>query len=38
MAFAVAALHATGPSVIEESDSVVISYPNFFDTMGRLLG
>lgn len=37
MAFAIAALTATGPSHIEGSDAVVISYPGFFDTLGRLV-
>jgi 3-phosphoshikimate 1-carboxyvinyltransferase len=37
MAFAIAALAATGPSVIQGSDSVVISYPGFFDTLHRLV-
>lgn len=38
MAFAIAALSARGPSTIEEADSVVISYPGFFDTLERLVG
>jgi 3-phosphoshikimate 1-carboxyvinyltransferase len=37
MAFAVAALSATGPSRIDGSDAVVISYPGFFDTLQRLV-
>jgi 3-phosphoshikimate 1-carboxyvinyltransferase len=37
MAFAVAALAATGPSHIQGSDAVVISYPGFFDTLQRLV-
>jgi 3-phosphoshikimate 1-carboxyvinyltransferase len=37
MAFAVAALAATGPSRIEGSDAVVISYPGFFETLQRLV-
>jgi 3-phosphoshikimate 1-carboxyvinyltransferase len=37
MAFAIAALAATGPSRIEGSDSVVISYPDFFETLQRLV-
>jgi 3-phosphoshikimate 1-carboxyvinyltransferase len=36
MAFAIAALGAAGPSSILESDSVAISYPEFFSTLGRL--
>jgi 3-phosphoshikimate 1-carboxyvinyltransferase len=37
MAFAVAALSARRPSTIEGADAVVISYPGFFDTLGRLV-
>ena len=37
MAFAIAALAARSPSTIEGSDAVVISYPGFFDTLGRLV-
>jgi 3-phosphoshikimate 1-carboxyvinyltransferase len=37
MAFAIAALAAQGPSRIEGSDSVVISYPGFFETLERLV-
>ncbi|MGE0450246.1 MAG: 3-phosphoshikimate 1-carboxyvinyltransferase [Vicinamibacterales bacterium] len=37
MAFAIAALAARGPSRIEGSDAVVISYPGFFDTLQRLI-
>jgi 3-phosphoshikimate 1-carboxyvinyltransferase len=37
MAFAVAALGARGPSRIEGSDAVGISYPGFFDTLDRLV-
>jgi 3-phosphoshikimate 1-carboxyvinyltransferase len=37
MAFAIAALSATGPSRIEGSDSVAISYPGFFDALHRLV-
>jgi 3-phosphoshikimate 1-carboxyvinyltransferase len=37
MAFAVAALGAAGPSVIEGADSVDISYPGFFETLDRLI-
>jgi 3-phosphoshikimate 1-carboxyvinyltransferase len=37
MAFAVAALAARGPSTIEESDAVDISYPDFFATLDRLV-
>jgi 3-phosphoshikimate 1-carboxyvinyltransferase len=37
MAFAIAALAATGPSTIEGADAVGISYPEFFDTLDRLI-
>jgi 3-phosphoshikimate 1-carboxyvinyltransferase len=37
MAFAIAALAARGPSHIQGSDSVVISYPGFFETLQRLV-
>ena len=37
MAFAIAALSATGPSTIEGAEAVVISYPGFFDTLQRLV-
>ena len=36
MAFAIAALAADGPSTIDGADAVVISYPGFFETLGRL--
>jgi 3-phosphoshikimate 1-carboxyvinyltransferase len=36
MAFAIAALGAEGPSAILGSESVEISYPEFFATLGRL--
>ncbi len=36
MAFAIAALGATGPSVIEGADAVQVSYPGFFDDLERL--
>ena len=38
MAFAIAALAAEGPSIIDGSDVVAISYPGFFETLGRLVG
>jgi 3-phosphoshikimate 1-carboxyvinyltransferase len=38
MAFAVAALAAVGPSTIEGADAVVISYPDFFETLRTLVG
>ncbi len=38
MAFAVAALGAAQPSIIDGSDVVAISYPGFFETLGRLVG
>jgi 3-phosphoshikimate 1-carboxyvinyltransferase len=37
MAFAIAALAGPSPSRIIGADSVVISYPGFFDTLGRLV-
>jgi 5-enolpyruvylshikimate-3-phosphate synthase len=37
MAFAVAALSAAAPSRIEGSDAVAISYPQFFETLDRLV-
>jgi 3-phosphoshikimate 1-carboxyvinyltransferase len=37
MAFAVAALGAEQPSTITGADAVAISYPGFFDTLGRLV-
>ncbi len=37
MAFAIAALGARGESQIAGADAVVISYPGFFDTLGRLV-
>ena len=36
MAFAIAALGATGPTLIEGADVVAVSYPSFFDDLGRL--
>ncbi len=37
MAFAIAALGARGESRIAGADAVVISYPGFFETLGRLV-
>jgi 5-enolpyruvylshikimate-3-phosphate synthase len=37
MAFAIAALAGDRPSTIEGADAVAISYPGFFDTLGRLV-
>jgi 3-phosphoshikimate 1-carboxyvinyltransferase len=37
MAFAIAALAARSPSQIEGSDAVAISYPDFFETLDRLV-
>jgi 3-phosphoshikimate 1-carboxyvinyltransferase len=37
MAFAIAALAAERPSTIDGSDVVAISYPGFFETLGRLV-
>ena len=36
MAFSVAALGATGPTIINGHDVVDISYPGFFETLGEL--
>jgi 3-phosphoshikimate 1-carboxyvinyltransferase len=36
MAFAVAALGASGPTHIEGADAVAVSYPAFFDDLHRL--
>ena len=36
MAFAVAALGATGPSTIEDAAAVNVSYPDFFDVLEGL--
>ncbi len=36
MAFAVAALGATGPSIIHGGDAVAVSYPGFFDVLGAV--
>ena len=38
MAFAIAALAAEQPSTIDGADVVGISYPGFFETLGRLVG
>jgi len=38
MAFAIAALAADGPSTIAGADAVAISYPEFFETLDRLVG
>src|SRR5450631_3109373 len=38
MAFAIAALAAEQPSTIDGADAVLISYPGFFETLGRLVG
>jgi 3-phosphoshikimate 1-carboxyvinyltransferase len=37
MAFAIAALGADRPSVIDGSDAVAISYPGFFETLAQLV-
>ncbi len=37
MAFAIAALSAQGPSRVEGSDAVLISYPGFFEMLQRLI-
>jgi 3-phosphoshikimate 1-carboxyvinyltransferase len=36
MAFAIAALGASGPTMIEGADVVAVSYPTFFEDLGRL--
>lgn len=36
MAFAIAALGASGPTMIEGADAVAVSYPAFFDDLERL--
>ena len=36
MAFAIAALGATGPTLIEGADAVAVSYPAFFEDLDRL--
>jgi 3-phosphoshikimate 1-carboxyvinyltransferase len=36
MAFAIAALGASGPTMIEGADAVAVSYPAFFDDLDRL--
>jgi 3-phosphoshikimate 1-carboxyvinyltransferase len=36
MAFAIAALGASGPTTIEGADAVAVSYPGFFDDLDRL--
>ena len=36
MAFAIAALGATGPTTIEGADVVAVSYPSFFEDLDRL--
>jgi 3-phosphoshikimate 1-carboxyvinyltransferase len=36
MAFAIAALGATGPTTINGADAVAVSYPAFFDDLDRL--
>ena len=36
MAFAIAALGATGPTRIDGADAVAVSYPSFFDDLDRL--
>jgi 3-phosphoshikimate 1-carboxyvinyltransferase len=37
MAFAIAALGASGPSVVTGAESVAVSYPGFFDELRRLV-
>ena len=38
MAFAVAALGATGPSLVTGAEAVAVSYPGFFETLASLTG
>jgi len=38
MAFAVAALRADGPSVIENAEAVSVSFPEFWSTLARIAG
>jgi 3-phosphoshikimate 1-carboxyvinyltransferase len=38
MAFAVAALGASGPSLITGAEAVAVSYPGFFETLASLTG
>ena len=37
MAFAIAALAGSSPSTIDGADSVVISYPGFFEELDQLI-
>jgi 3-phosphoshikimate 1-carboxyvinyltransferase len=37
MAFAVAALGATGETIIRDADCAAVSYPDFFPVLDRLL-
>jgi 5-enolpyruvylshikimate-3-phosphate synthase len=37
MAFAIAALSAERPSIIDGAEVVAVSYPGFFETLGRLV-
>ncbi len=36
MAFAVAALRAEGESTIKDAESVAVSFPEFFEALGRV--
>jgi 3-phosphoshikimate 1-carboxyvinyltransferase len=38
MAFAIAALGASGPSVITGAEAVAVSYPGFFETLAQITG
>lgn len=38
MAFAVAALRADGPSVIADAEAASVSFPEFWETLGRISG
>ena len=37
MALAIAALSARGPSTIDGAEAVAVSYPGFFEALGRLV-
>jgi 3-phosphoshikimate 1-carboxyvinyltransferase len=38
MAFAVAALRADGPSVIENAEAASVSFPEFWTTLAKIVG
>ena len=37
MAFSVAALHADGPSVIQNAEAAAVSFPEFFEVLGQVV-